>query len=198
MQSKLILIYILIALCSSDFVGGQQDIEPKLHLDFSNDFVEDLFTHLAQSKFKLESDYVNRIKIDKEKLDHSMLYNNILADSFINLATNTAHYLQNILKSQYTSNDVERSMNRSITTLIQTFRIFAYKALIVCDDRQQLDELVQAMNRDIEIIIANLAKQMIDLIPVSVAQDFDKIFGILQSMFQFWANSLARSLVSND
>ena len=95
-------------------------------------FVEDLFTHLAQSKFKLESDYVNRIKIDKEKLDHSMLYNNILADSFINLATNTAHYLQNILKSRYTSNDVERSMNRSITTLIQTFRIFAYKALIVC------------------------------------------------------------------
>jgi hypothetical protein len=207
-ESIVITFYALIALCSSNPVGGQQDIEPELRLDFTNDFVEGLFTHLAQSKFRFESDYINRlitenrIKINKEKLDHSsidihsILYNNIITDSFINLATNTAHYLQNTLsKVGMQSIDVETTMNRSIVILIQTFRIFAYKALIICNDRQQLDELVKTMNNDIEIIIDNLAKQMIEFIPVSLAQDFDEVFGILQSIFHYWTISLARSLI---
>jgi hypothetical protein len=203
-----IIFYALIALCSSNPLVEQQ---PELRLDFTNDLIADLFSYLAQLKFGFESDYINqlitkhRIIIEKQRLDiHSIFYNNTIADSFINLAIHTAHYLQKILNDLLSkpftdvgmqSIDVEKvetAINQSIATLIRTFRIFAYKALIISNDRQQLDELVQIMNSDIEAIIGNLTEEIIEFIPVSLAEDFDKVFGILQSMFHYWTISLAR------
>jgi hypothetical protein len=155
---------------------------------------------LGVGKRSVEGDLAARISI------FDFLYDNILADLFGGIVTNTATLLQDTLLGLISTNPLgvgKRSVSfqqaeivikQTIATLIQNFKTFAHQAVAVWTDKQKLAALVKAAIAEAKSTIQNLAQQLAVLVPETIVQQVDQLLGSLQSTLIFWTSGLGGSL----
>jgi hypothetical protein len=134
------------------------------------------------------------------------LYDNVVADLFGGLASNTANYLQNSLNNLLNkpfgglgkrSVDIQQAQTiiaQTISKLVQKFKTFAHQAVSSWNDPQKLNQLIQDNIADIKSAVAQLAHQLSSLIPSTISTEVTQVLALLQSVLVFWTSGLGGSL----
>jgi len=134
------------------------------------------------------------------------LYDNVISGLFGGLASNTANYLQNSLNNLLQkpfggigkrSVDVQQAqtlISQAVSSLVQKFKTFARQAVAAMHDKQKLNVLVQNNIAEIKSTVAQLAKQLSQIIPSTITTEVTQVLALLQSTLVYWTSGLGGSL----